>query len=65
MRPLPLCRVQRGVQELYDLNEDPYQLRNVYHKAGPTLRKELVARLEALRGCAREACWAADVQAVP
>src|SRR5215207_955965 len=45
-----------GERELYDLKEDPYQLRNAYEGADPGLLRRLQERLGALRGCAGTAC---------
>ena len=47
-----------GPQELYDLNTDPYELTNLYDPTAPP--KSLSIRLEALKGCAGDACRAAE-----
>jgi len=50
-----------GERELYDLRDDPYQLRSRH--ADPdlgALRESLKARLEALDGCAGEECRVAE-----
>jgi hypothetical protein len=47
-------------RELYDLREDPYQLNNRYEAAQPDLVQRLRQRLEALRGCSRDNCRAAE-----
>ena len=49
-----------GERELYDLEDDPYQLRSRYEQADPALATALSAQLEALRGCAGEQCRAAE-----
>jgi N-acetylglucosamine-6-sulfatase len=49
-----------GEKELYDLESDPYQLNNAYEKADPALIADLEARLEVLKGCAREECRKAE-----
>jgi arylsulfatase A-like enzyme len=40
-----------GEKELYDLQNDPYELENVYETADSTLVEDLKTRLEALRDC--------------
>jgi hypothetical protein len=47
-----------GPRELYDLNTDPYELTNSYDATAPP--KRLATRLEALKGCAGDACRAAE-----
>jgi len=51
---------ENGEHELYDLEKDPYELRNLYQSADPDLIAELHARLEALGDCAGEGCRAAE-----
>lgn len=51
---------ESGEREYYDLNEDPYQLDNAYPSMDATLKASLVSELEALKGCAGEACRAAE-----
>ena len=46
--------------ELYDLQEDPYQLENLYERAPEDLLKSLNAHLDALRQCGAEDCRAAE-----
>jgi N-acetylglucosamine-6-sulfatase len=43
---------ETGEKELYNLSKDPYDLTNRYASATSTLRSDLRARLNALRGCA-------------
>ncbi len=47
---------ETGERELYDLEEDPYQLNNGYENADPALLRQLEGRLKALRGCAGVEC---------
>ena len=47
-------------RELYDLRNDPYQLRNVYGSADPSLLEDLRQRLGALKDCAGDECRAAE-----
>lgn len=42
-----------GEKELYDLDADPTELRNIYTSAPQSLRSDLKARLESLKACAR------------
>jgi N-acetylglucosamine-6-sulfatase len=51
---------KRGERELYDLEEDPYELRNRYATASPDLKRRLEGQLDALRHCAAEECRAAE-----
>jgi arylsulfatase A-like enzyme len=51
---------ETGERELYDLRRDPHQLHNAYDDAPPELVSRLQERLEALSGCAGEACRAAE-----
>ncbi len=45
-----------GEKELYDLDADPYELKNVYPSASPTLLSALKRRLNALKSCAGAEC---------
>ncbi len=46
-----------GVKELYDLQIDPYELRNVYkNRAYAPVRAELASRLHKLQSCAGPSC---------
>ena len=49
-----------GERELYDLQEDPYQLENLYTSAEQPLLSGLHDRLEALENCSGEECRAAE-----
>jgi N-acetylglucosamine-6-sulfatase len=49
-----------GEKELYDLANDPYELKNVYEGADPSLIEDLKARLEALRECSGDGCHEAE-----
>jgi N-acetylglucosamine-6-sulfatase len=51
---------ENGDRELYDLREDPEQLRNFHRAADRALLGSLEAQLDALRGCAAERCRAAE-----
>jgi len=42
--------------ELYDMRQDPYQLKNLYKKADPALIDALRKRTEALAGCRGASC---------
>jgi N-acetylglucosamine-6-sulfatase len=47
-------------KELYDLREDPYELKNIYFGAPKELRRRLEEQLDALRQCSAEECRAAE-----
>jgi hypothetical protein len=49
-----------GERELYDLEEDPHELRNLYATASPDLKRRLEGQLDALRQCSAESCRAAE-----
>jgi arylsulfatase A-like enzyme len=49
-----------GERELYDIEEDPYELRNLYATAPPDLKRRLEGQLDARRQCAAEDCRAAE-----
>ena len=49
-----------GEHELYDLEEDPYELRNLYATAPADLKRRLEEQLDALRKCSAEECRAAE-----
>ena len=47
-------------RELYDLQEDPYELKSIDESADPALLGDLHARLEALRNCTGDSCRKSD-----
>jgi hypothetical protein len=49
-----------GEKELYDLREDPRQMRSVHESADRALLEDLEGRLESLRDCAGDGCRAAE-----
>jgi N-acetylglucosamine-6-sulfatase len=49
-----------GEHELYDLRQDPDQLKNFYKTAPPNLVTRLEARLDTLRQCEAAECRAAE-----
>lgn len=49
-----------GEHELYDLNMDPAELRNLYDEADPGLLGQLAAQLGALKDCREAACRPAE-----
>jgi hypothetical protein len=51
---------ETGERELYDPEADPYQQQNFYETADPALLSELESKLNALRGCANDACRRAE-----
>ena len=51
---------ETGERELYDLAEDPDQLRNFYGSADPALIAELQSRLDKLRQCSGDGCRIAE-----
>jgi arylsulfatase A-like enzyme len=51
---------ESGEHELYDLERDPYELRNLYDSADPDLIAELDSRMDALRDCAGKDCQIAE-----
>ena len=51
---------ETGERELYDLEEDPYELRNLYATAPPDLKRRLEGQLDALRQCAARDCRVAE-----
>src|SRR5829696_6990473 len=51
---------ENGERELYDLQNDPYELENFYETADTFLVEDLQARLEALRSCSEEGCREAE-----
>jgi arylsulfatase A-like enzyme len=51
-----------GEHELYDIQADPYELRNLYSGGDPTPRDRLQRWLDALRACASVTCRSAEEQ---
>jgi N-acetylglucosamine-6-sulfatase len=51
---------ETGERELYDLEEDPYEVHNLYENAGSDLVRRAEGRLAALRGCSGADCRAAE-----
>jgi len=49
-----------GDREIYDLEDDPYELESLHESANPSLLEYLKARLEELRDCAYEGCQEAE-----
>ena len=49
-----------GERELYDLQNDPYELENLYESADPSLIEDLEARLETLKECSGDGCRQAE-----
>jgi N-acetylglucosamine-6-sulfatase len=67
-RPGPAARTEthkyveheNGEKELYDLQNDPYEMESLHESADPSLVEDLKARLEALRSCSEEGCRRAE-----
>lgn len=55
--PKKYVEYRNGERELYDLGEDPHELRNIYSGRPPA---DLKARLEDLRRCAGATCRSAE-----
>jgi hypothetical protein len=53
-------RANRLARELYNLKDDPFEVRNVYEKASPDLKRRLEGQLDALRQCSAERCRSAE-----
>lgn len=45
-----------GETELYDLQNDPYELQSIHADADPALLEDLKAKLDALKSCAGQSC---------
>jgi N-acetylglucosamine-6-sulfatase len=52
-------RYATGEKELYDLSNDPYELKNVHKTATTDLKSRLASRLDALESCAAQSCRSA------
>jgi N-acetylglucosamine-6-sulfatase len=53
-------RYGTGERELYDLGDDPYELRSRHRTASSELKSRLASRLDELRGCAAVGCRSAE-----
>jgi arylsulfatase A-like enzyme len=53
-----------GERELYDLDEDPYQLHNIAASAEPGLIETMVTRLTRFRACSGQGCRAIENQPI-
>ncbi len=51
---------ENGETELYDLQNDPYELESLHESADPSLIEDLKARLEALEECSGDGCREAE-----
>lgn len=51
---------ETGTKELYDIKQDPHQLKNLASTADPTLLKRLAERLNKLRTCEADSCRAIE-----
>lgn len=51
---------ENGERELYDLENDPFQLENKYETADPDVLRRMENRLEELRNCEGESCRVAE-----
>jgi N-acetylglucosamine-6-sulfatase len=51
---------ETGERELYNRQEDPYQLESIHKTADPALLQALHARLMTLKACAGKSCEAAE-----
>ena len=51
-----LIEYRTGARELYDLQNDPYELDNIYESSDPLIRDELSKRLRALQLCIGKRC---------
>jgi hypothetical protein len=49
-----------GEKELYDLQNDPYEMESIHESADPALVEDLKAKLEALKSCSEEGCREAE-----
>jgi arylsulfatase A-like enzyme len=49
-----------GDMELYDLEDDPYELESIHETADPALLEDLKAKLEALKSCSEKGCTEAE-----
>lgn len=49
-----------GERELYDLQNDPYELESLHESADPSLLEDLKAKLDVLKSCSEEGCREAE-----
>lgn len=56
---------ESGERELYNLETDPYQLRNAYPETDSALKEKLAVQLQALRSCEGQACQIAEDGSIP
>jgi hypothetical protein len=54
-----------GGRELYDLIEDPYEIRNVIDRTDPEVVAELTERMQALLHCGGETCRQIESRDLP
>jgi len=50
----------RPMFELYDLQNDPYELQSIHADADPALVEDLKAKLDALKSCTGQSCREAE-----
>jgi N-acetylglucosamine-6-sulfatase len=53
-------RYATGERELYDLSNDPHELRSFHKTASTELKRRLATRLDALESCAAQSCRSAE-----
>jgi arylsulfatase A-like enzyme len=53
-------RYATGEIELYDLSNDPYELKSLHKTASTELKARLASRLDALESCAAQSCHSAE-----
>jgi N-acetylglucosamine-6-sulfatase len=53
-------RYATGESELYDLSNDPYELRSLHNSASVQVKERLASRLDALESCAAQSCRSAE-----
>jgi arylsulfatase A-like enzyme len=58
IRTMSYCYIEypTGERELYDMEDDPYQLENIVDSANPDLVAELASRVKELQQCSGEDC---------
>lgn len=55
---------KNGERELYDLNQDPYQINNLANKIDPQVIKKYAQRLKRLRNCRGKTCRQLDLKPI-